>query len=101
MQTELANLESALNSTAHDKKKVQMDNAQLASQLEANQRAAYTAQSAREAMAQELATAEAHADGLRSKMAALHAEVERVQGLVHERDEVRVCWLQHVASSWA
>jgi chromosome segregation ATPase len=91
LQTELTNLESALNSTAHDKKKAQMDNAQLVSQLEANQRATYTAQSAREAMAQELATAEADADVLRSKVAALNTEVERVQGLVHERDQVRWC----------
>ena len=82
-------METTLSSTAHDKKAAQMENAQLTTQLEQSQKVAYTAQSAREAIAQELTTAEAQANDLRRIISRVEDERDAMKDVVHERDQVR------------
>lgn len=89
LQTELANMETTLSSTAHDKKAAQMENAQLTTQLEQSQKVAYTAQSAREAIAQELTGAEAQANELRRVISRVEDERDAMKDIVNERDQVR------------
>ena len=70
---------------------MQMENATLTTQLEASQKALYSAQGSQEAIAQELEDAEKRNDELKQHVVDAGKRLDEMEAQVEERDKACLC----------